>query len=694
MPELVLELGCEELPASFVRKAYTDLESAVTTRLKDAGIPFGSSQSLGTPRRLIIQVTDVAARQPDVEKEQRGPGIATAYDADGNPTKALEGFCRGQGVSVNDLRKEGDYVWVTKTIPGKPTNEVLAEILPAAIRGLTFDKAMRWGNHRFRFARPIRWILAAFGNTVVRFDIDGIESGDESRGHRFYQPETFKATGYDQLLKELRSRKVEPDPALREKKITEESVKVTRGEPQVTAALLDENVFLTEWPTAIEGSFKEEYLKLPVPVLITAMAKHERFFPVQAEDGKLTNRFVSIRNGGVDEVVSKGNSWVLNARFNDAKFFYDEDLVLTLDGFLEKTKGIFFQEKLGTVHQRALRLTELAHAIALATGASADEADYAAKAGLYAKADLSTGLVSELPALQGLIGAEYAKREGFSEPVCWAIASQYDLSKNPTIDCEGARTATRLVIADQLDKLAGYFGIGQVPSGSSDPYGLRRAATLLIEAALRWPGAFPSYKGLFEKAQDLYQAEGFELASGTAALSEVFLSRYNAIFADSRHDLVDAAIAKDYTGLEEEFAPQLVRFRISVMEKLGSDVPFIQTATRPQNIVSAAVTKGISFAFRDPLDSLENLQSEAGSLLGGLAKSLVQPVSEASKSEDADLLIKHLKSLEGPINTFFDSTMVMAEDENVRAARLSLLHGVNLLLRQAGDFSRLVISGD
>jgi glycyl-tRNA synthetase beta chain len=593
------------------------------------------------------------------------------------------------------VEKEGEHVWITQAIVGKPTSEVLAQILPDSIKGLTFDKAMRWGSLRMRFARPIRWILAAFDGQAVSFDIDDIEAGLESRGHRFNHPESFKATDFNHLVNELRARQVEPDPAVREKRIREEAEKVANGKPDMTDALVDENVFLTEWPTCVEGQFKQEFLQLPSPVLIIAMAKHEKFFPVRDETGKLTNRFVSVRNGGVDEVVTAGNAWVMNARFNDAKFFYDEDILHTFAEFLEKTKGIVFQDKLGTVHQRAYRLSELAAEVAKGTSATADEIEWARTAGLYAKADLSTGLVSELPALQGQIGAEYARREKFADPVCWAIASQYDLSLNPTIDCEGARTAMRLIVADQMDKLAGYLGIGQMPSGSSDPYGLRRAAGFLIEITLRWPEKFPDLGPLFERAAAGYQEQGFELAFSQAQVAELFRSRYASVFAASRHDLIDAALLNDYVGQPEDLQPQRVRFRISVMEKLADDIGFVQTATRPQNIVTAAVNKGIGFTFHDPLADLDlrALDSKEGEALAAAARTVGPAVALAASEENPDELTRHVRSLAEPINAFFDAAMVMADDEATRNARLTLLHGVNLILREAGDFSKIVVAG-
>lgn len=680
MPDLLFELGVEEFPATFVKKAYQDLEAAIISRLDEAGIGHGESQSLGTPRRLIIHVAEVQDRQPDVTKEMRGPGVNAAYDAEGKPTKALEGFCRGQGVEVSAVRKDGDYVWVSKTIPGRPTGEVLAELLPAAVKSLSFDKSMRWGAARMRFARPIRWMLASFGGNLVPFEIENVKSGLLSRGHRFNFPDPFEAKTYDELLNGLLARQVEADPAEREKRIREGAYVIASGKPQMTDTLVEENTFLTEWPTPLEGEFKAEYLELPDPVLVTAMAKHEKMFPVRDGAGKLTNKFIFIRNGGVDEVVREGNAWVLSARFNDAKFFFDEDKKHDLAWFLERSTGMLFQEKLGTVRQRADRLAALAAAVAQATGADEAEVEMARKAGLYAKADLSTGLVSELPALQGVIGGEYAKREGWDEAVCWAIATHYDLAKNPAINGAGPRTAVRVLIADQLDKLAGYLGLGLLPSGSSDPFGLRRAATLLIDAALRWPGTFPGYARLLAQAVKQYQGHEFSLGDVAAALSDIVRSRYPLFFEEARYDVVEAAL-----GIED-LDPQSVRFRIQALTSLCDDTAFVQTATRPLNIVAAAQKKNEPMGSSlDDLD-LAKLDSATGTALAGAVRAAAPKVAIA----DVAGLRAELKALQAPINAFFDDTMVMAEDAAVRQARLTLLNVVSGLLRRAGDFSKLV----
>lgn len=691
MPELLFELGCEELPATFVRKAFHQLEHEIAHRLREAQVPFAGSRSLGTPRRLIVVMDDLADRQPDRFEEKRGPALAAAFAADGTPTKALEGFCRGCGVPVDAVTPKEGYVWVTKRVEGRPTRDILAEVLPAAVRGLTFDKTMRWGSNRMRFVRPIRWILACLGGEPVPFAIEGVPSGMQSRGHRFYAPEAFVVTSYADYVEGLRARFVEPDPARREATIREGALRVAMGKPDLDDALVEENVFLTEWPTAIEGAFAEEYLELPEAVLVVAMAKHERFFPVRREDGRLTNRFVSIRNGGADEVVREGNAWVLSARYNDAKFFFDEDRKRTLDDFLERTDGILFQEKLGTVRERADRLSDLCSAVSGETGADKIETDFARLAGLYAKADLATGLVSELASLQGVIGGEYAKRAGLPEPVCHAIGGQYGSPTALDASTPSGRTGLRLIVADQLDKLAGYLGLGLAPTGSSDPFGLRRAVTTLIQAAWHWPTGPVSYKALFDYANLNSPARS---AGSLAALCELFASRYEALLPDASHDVRAAATRLD--DPREVLSPRRFRLRVAILDILRADVAFVQAATRPLNIVRAAVKKGVEvprseWVFEHPDRArLESVEGHA------LARALVATRAQVDRglaAESPDEVARALLGLKGPINAFFDATMVMVDDPEVRGARLSLLDACGSLLLQAGDFSLLIVEG-
>ena len=688
MPELLLEVGCEELPATFVRKAVADLAERLAARLAELGVAGGTPVAMGTPRRLIVSIPDVPQRQADAVRAARGPALAAAYK-EGTPTPALLGFLRGQGMAPEAARDDGTYVWVDKPVPGRPTEELLREEIPAAIRALSFEKSMRWGASRMRFARPLRWILATYGGTVVPFEIEGVASGDQSRGHRFYAPVSFVATTLDELVEGLRERRVEPDAARRRAMIVAEArAAAAPGVPDLPDALVEENTYLTEWPTPIQGSYREEFAGLPEPVLVTAMAKHERMFPVR-EGGKLTRRFVFVRNSGEDDAVRAGAEWVLNARLDDAKFFAEGDAGTTLDGFLAKTEGILFAERLGTVRQRAERLAALAKRVARETGADDAEADLARSAGRYAKADLASGLVSELASLQGVIGGEYARREGMPEGVAYAIAHQYDPASIGAPDSPEARTALRLVMADALDKLAGYLGLGLTPSGSSDPYALRRAATQLVEAAWSLPRTL-NYEALFEAALDGYEGVDLDPRAALTALTEIFAARYPALLPHVRHDVMEAALLREMPGAL--LAPRDVRFRAGLVGRFVAEAPsFVTTATRPLNLVSSAFRKGFEVGTDDPLGRAAHsaLESAEGLDLLQALSDADAPLRAAVDAQDAGAALRLLTGLEGPINRFLDGAMILVDDPQVRYARLTLLWGASTLILRAGDFSKL-----
>jgi glycyl-tRNA synthetase beta chain len=698
MPQFLIELGTEELPATAVKRAYTDLSAKLVAALQKEGLLAESATAtqMGAPRRLIVAIDQVATRQADSEKKQRGPGLKGAYDAAGNPTPALIGFCRGQGVAFGDVWQDGQYTWVTKQVPGRSAIEILGEAIPSAIRSLTFDKTMRWGAEKMRFARPIRWLLATFGGEVVPCEIAGIKSGDSSHGHRFYAPQSFRATTLETLLDGLRERNVEPDPERRREMILTQLPVHESETPEISPALLDENIFLTEWPTPILGEFEESFLDLPGPVLTTVMAKHEKMFPVRTAGGDISSRFIFVRNSGQDDSVRKGCEWVLNARMNDAKFFFDEDLRSSLDDFLANTKGIVFQEKLGSVYDRTQRLENIAGFCAIFSIDSPTELEYARLAGKYSKADLSTGLVSELASLQGVIGGIYAKRAELPEPVCEAISRQYELSNPSPPQTAADRTASRLVIADQLDKLAGYLGIGLEPSGSSDPYGLRRSVTALIEVAWAWPEPLPPYSHLLHHAIREYEAQNIELDRDLAeqALGRLFLARYTHLLAGVRHDILEAAGSG--AGITAITSPKSYRFRTHLLERLSGNESFVQSATRPLNILAAAEKKGLQFESEGNLglNEMDALDSPTGEKLYHLAQMLRFPLEEAIRTEDeataADLVLR----LESPINRFFEATMVMAEDPATRYARLTVVNRVSRFLLRVGDFTKIVFSGE
>lgn len=661
MPNLLFELGCEEMPASAVDRATADLRDQITTRLAEAGLSFSSSGALGTPRRLIVSITDLPERQSDREEEARGPRAEAAFDAAGNPTKALEGFCRGQGISPESTVSKDGYVWITKSIPGQSTADLLADLLPEAVKSLKFDKTMRWGLEKARFVRPIRWILARLGDEPVHFELFGVTSGLTSRGHRFMAPQEFIPNSWDNHLALLREHFVEPDPAERRKRIVAQAQSVASGSPDLPEALVNENVHLTEWPTAHEGTFAESFLALPDPVLVTAMAKHERFFPVRDRSGKILNKFISIRNNGDEAKVKAGNEWVLNARFNDAQFFYQEDQKRTLEDFLSDTDQMLFQEKLGTVRQRADRLAHLTVEVNQALGGT--NRDDAFQAGLYAKADLSTGLVSELSSLQGIIGGEYARREGMPEAVAQAIGSQYAL---PDSLSDENRLGVALLLADQLDKLAGFLGLGLVPKGSSDPFGLRRAASFVIQGA--WlTDAQLDIKMLIENATEQYknQSISLDLSKTEEALADLFRGRYEALLPNVEHDVHAAATLSG--NWHQISRPLEYRVRTQQLTEIKQSPDTVQTYTRPLNILSAARAKG------------------------QLAKATINPNELTPEGQALHQAVSERHPLKDAIHNFFESTMINDEDLAVRERNLALLQMVEELLLEVGDFTKLVI---
>lgn len=670
MPNLLFELGCEEMPASAVAQAEADLCAEIKTRLVDSGLGLGSIQSCATPRRLIIGVQGIADRQADRNEEARGPRAGAAFDENGAPSKALEGFCRGQGILASDIYTKDDYVWFKKSIPGRTAIEVLAEIIPNAVKALKFEKTMRWGTEKARFVRPIRWLLAKLDSQVIPFEIFGVATGPKSYGHRFMSPGPFEPKDWNDHIRLLKDNFVEADSESRRERILSGAQAVSSGVPDLTEELVDENTFLTEWPIAHEGAFSPEFMSLPEPVLVTAMAKHERFFPVRDSVGAITNKFISIRNNGDENLVRKGNEWVLNARFNDARFFYLEDQKKSLADFLVATEQMLFQDKLGTVRQRADRLANLTAAVNLALGAPANENEDAKRAGLYAKADLSSGLVSELSSLQGVIGGEYARREGMSEIVAIAIAGQYKLPKAAT---EQNRLGIALLIADQLDKLAGFLGLGLIPKGSSDPFGLRRAATMVIQAA--WLFDQPvDFAPLMDQAFAEYSVQGVELDSESAqiAISDLFIGRYEATMDNVDHDVHDAAVASgEWSRLS---SPTVYANRVKMLGEFKKRPAAVQTFTRPLNILNSARQK-------NHIDAAGVVA--AGDLGTPPAKALLAAVRQ----------INELDQLEKPIHEFFETTMVMDEDPKVRNANLQLLVLVEEKLLAAGDFTKLVFEG-
>ncbi|MBX3096158.1 MAG: glycine--tRNA ligase subunit beta [Fimbriimonadaceae bacterium] len=681
MAEFVLEVGCEELPASGIEAAARFLGSTVASKLREARVECSEPVILGTPRRLLVHLAHVAERQADATERKRGPAVAAAFSEEGNPTKALEGFCRGQGVAVEDLENDGQYVWVNKNLVGEPTRSVLGPLVEESLSEIPWSKTMRWGHQRIRFARPVRWLVAILDGKTIPVTWAGVTSGNQSRGHRFEAPDPFAVTSWDQLLSELRNRKVEPDGEVRMARVREGAVAVADGTPDLSDELVYENAYLSEWPEALQGTFDEEYSTLPEPVLITTMAKHERFFPIRDRSGAITNRFVSIRGGGVEADVRKGNEWVLRARFNDARFFYDEDQRFTLDDFLARTSAMTFQESLGSVRQRADRLSSLASLICKELGGDSVQCEWARQAGLYAKADLSSGLVGELDELQGQVGGHYASREGMPAEVAHAIATHYDVQANLGCETPTKRVGAAVTIADQMDKLAGYLGIGKVPTGSSDPAGLRRAVNIVIEMIESQPANVDIHTwceyACNEYADQAINIDGVGVPDKLLPLLEQrYRSRYEV-----PADHLEAAL-----GTEAAFTPLGVRFRVEVAGLVAADQALREALSRPMNIVASEEKKG---NFVEPLIHYPQYESERAETLELVFKETELVAASHLAAKDAKGWVDSIRKLQSPIHDFFETTMVMADDAKVRQSRLGLMQRISTLLGEGADFTKL-----
>jgi glycyl-tRNA synthetase beta chain len=720
MPLLVVEIGTEEMPAGAVASALKQFETAVQAGLEQARIPAGALRTLGTPRRLILLAEGVPTEQPDLEKEVRGPAKNIAFNADGTPTGAAQGFARKLGLSPSDLIEvdvDGTaYAAARVTEKGGPSETVIGPILEHALKGLSFPKTMRWGDGSSKFVRPVRWLFAMLDDRTVPFSFGGHHSGNKSRGHRFLSPQEFTVAHASQLLPELEQRSVMPDPEQRRQTIMRQADALAAsvgGRIPWDEELLEENVWLVETPTALLGRFQARYLELPRPVLVTAMKKHQRFFPVEDENGTLVNAFIAIRSGNQDhlEIVTAGNERVLEARFADASHFLENDRRTTLEQCADQLGRLIFQEKLGTMLQKRHRLEALIPAVASAAGLDAAATAKAVRAARLCKADLVTNMVIELPALQGVIGREYALAQNEDPEVAQAIAEHY-LPKSAGGPPPVTVLGTLLAVADRIDTLVGYVGLGILPSGSSDPYGLRRAAHGIVQM-LATHETMPSLEELQEMALQAYASVN-QLALDRDALRDnlhtLFEQRLQALLEDRgiRYDMVAAALSG---GMLHHTLVISAARRAECLQTLLDDKDFwrtVQAAARVSNILKSS-EKGTPRTVRPDIGELHSVQRSLSLLehevrqidtsrfvepseraLYDAAYIALPEVARNAAAIDFPAVYSVLTRLNAPVDSFFDAVMVMADDPEIRANRLALLRTVDALYRTLADFTRIV----
>jgi len=688
----LLEIGVEEIPAKFINGALEQLKNNTENMLRENRVDYTDIFTYATPRRLTIIVEGLSDKQEDLREEVKGPAKRIAFNDDGTPSKALEGFLRSKGIEKNDiLIKEHngeEYVFANIVKKGKQTVQVLSEEIPNVIKSIVFPKSMRWGGKNLRFARPIRWIVSIFNDKVVSFDLERIKVSNVTKGHRFLGSQSIELNSVDEYLTKLEENFVIVDQNKRREIIKYGSEKLAKekgGNILVDENLLEEVTYLVEYPTPILGNIKEEYLRLPKEVVITPMREQLRFFPVVNDHNRLLPYFVTVRNGNKEhlETVIKGNEKVLGARLEDAKFFYYDDIKKPLDSYVEKLKEIVFQEKLGTLYDKTLRVQKLATKIGDYLEVGEETQKNISRSAFLSKADLATKMVNEYTELQGRMGMEYASQSGENEIVSTAIYEQY----LPKFTGDALPTTTAgavLSIADKIDTIAGSFAIGIQPTGSQDPYGLRRQALGVINIILD-KRLNLSLNDIVEYSLYIYvenQGLVFDYNNTKNRIVEFFAGRIENMLSDMgiRYDVIDGILS---TGIDDIYdlkvrAEKLNQY-INENEKGLSEV--LTTFNRVINLANKATSIEVK---RDLLVEKEEIE------LYDTFISIEESVLEYINKKAYDKALEQFITLKEPVNKFFDHVMVMVEDDQIRENRLSLLAKISERMLMICDLSKLV----
>ncbi|HNU94298.1 MAG TPA: glycine--tRNA ligase subunit beta [Bacillota bacterium] len=699
MRDAVLEIGVEELPARFMRQALADAREYITEALASARLESSEVRVYGTPRRIIVQLCQVASTQNDLTREVRGPAARAAFDSEGRPTKAALGFARSAGVLVESLvsrpTPQGDYVYATVTEGGRPANVVLAEVFPQMIVALSFPKSMRWGSHDFRFARPIRWILALLGTEVIAFDTHAVSSGRMTWGHRTLAPGAYEIESAEEYLPRLHELGVMADPEERAESIRRQADGLASsigGQAVIDPELLEEVTFLVEWPRAFVGRFAEDYLDLPQACVITPMKDHQRYFPVRDAQGDLMPAFIGVRNGGdhAIDVVRAGNERVLAARLADARFFYEEDMKRSMAERVDDLSGVVFQERLGTMYDKSVRIGRLASELLC----GAPEAALAERTAFLAKADLVTSVVREFTELQGVMGREYALRQGEDRIVADAVFEHY-LPRFAGDILPASLLGAALSVADKIDTLVGYFCIGLIPSGSADPYALRRQAAGAVSVHAEWRFQLGLDSLVVRATNLLAQAGVAGDAAHQAQVVEDVMGFIRARLkvsleeAGFRHDIAEAVLAAGFGR------PACLFERAQAVAQVVDEGWFVALATagsRVRNIAMHAATDAFSQAL---------FEDDAEHELFGAAKAVEAEVRASIESRMSGFVdkasyvsaLERMSVISPVIDRYFEKVMVMVDDESVRNNRLAMLKWVSGVLSMVIDLSNIVFVG-
>lgn len=683
--ELLFEIGTEEIPAGYIVPALGQLEKILGERLTALALPYSSLRTAATPRRLAVSISGLAERQPDRQEEILGPPKKAAFDQNGQPTPAAIGFAKKNGAEVESLQilatPKGEYLMVRVEQIGRPTSELLAELLPEVVTSLNFPKSMRWGAGRTSFARPIQWLLAVYGGKTVPFTLDTITSSNTTSGHRFMARGPFPATCFSDYVETLRTAQVMVDPTERRAAVLAEITKAAQqagGTILPDEELVDTVCNLVEKPFAICGTFEERFLALPREVLITSMREHQKYFAVVDATGKLMPHFIAVNNTDTRDakLAADGHQRVIRARLEDAFFFFKEDQRKTLADRVEDLTGVIFQHKLGTMLDKTKRVTTLAGL--LAKKLAPQHLAHAERAALLAKTDLLTDMVGEFPTLQGAIGRDYALLGGETEAVATAIREHY-LPVRAGGPLPASIPGALVGMADRLDSITGCFGIGQIPTGTTDPFGLRRLSLGLLNI-INAMGFSLSLAEFVDQALSLY---GDKL---TIPQSDARRNVLEFIKGRFSNDLTGQGIPAEAVEAVTSVSfddPVDCKHRINALMAISGQEAFTVLAGSFKRVINIIKENNDITVQTELLTEGAEQKLHAAYLA---VRAEATPLLAASDYEGALGVILKMKE---PVDTFFEEVMVMAEDEKVRANRLNLLTAIARLFLRIGDFSKM-----
>ncbi len=679
--DLLFEIGAEEIPAGFMPNILGQLKQLAETKLNDAHLPFESIATYGTPRRLALIVKGLGDTSAEISERHKGPSASIAYDADGNATKAAIGFARGKGLDVADLVVEDGYIYAETKTAGVPAKDIVTDMLPQLITGLNFPKSMHWGNLDAKFVRPVRWLVALLDEEVIPVEFATVKSGNVTRGHRFLGADEITIKNAASYVDTLKENFVMVDQDARRELISKQLHDMAASKNASIVwddDLLEEINYLVEWPTALCGGFEESYLALPDAAIITPMKDHQRYFPLVDQDGKLLPMFLTVRNGSDHsiEVVQAGNERVLRARLDDAKFFFNEDRKKPLIDRQDGLTKIVFQEGLGNLADKTERLLKLGRVFGEECGLHEDAAVVLERATELAKTDLTTGMVTEFTELQGVMGKEYALLDGESPEVAEAIFEQY-LPRFAGDVLPQTEAGKVLSIIDKVDNIVATFSRGLIPTGSQDPYALRRQTIGILNILLgsEWN---ISLRPIFKASMELLNVAADKQEELLNQVEEFFTLRLKNIFLDREvpHHVIDLLLSNNELSVAD--AEGLVNALLA--NRIDENVELVQAYTRMYNLVKDVEYTGVNS---------DLLKEDAEKALFEAASKASEASLAAWEANDYNAVVAVPATLVPAINKFFEDVMVMDKDEAIKANRLQLVRLAYSVMAIIGDISAL-----